>query len=294
MNSLFLSCSAAGCASLSNLFFRKGSAKREAATSANGFLFVYYLICFLCSFIIYPEIFSTTFSYSIFVMGACVGLLNVSVMYLMAQAMRTGPSGTTFAFQNASAVFPGVVLFMFFGAEFGFTVTMTQLLGVALVVLGLFLGTRGSDEGANKANGLWLKYVLCCFVAQIMALTFMQGRCLLFDCDIVMKEADVWFMPGLFGVALFAQGVQFWREKRKLDKGEVIFGSLGGLANFVATCLLLGATKYAAPIEKGLVFPLYSVGTIILCNAWATKLYQEKFQLLTNILCAVGMFIALM
>src|SRR5690606_26495300 len=109
-----------------------------------------------------------------------------------------------------------------------------------------------------QASSKWLKYALACFIFQIFAITFIQARCILFDYDQVgglfsdftLTEADdVWFMPGQFGASFIMQAVIFLRENKKFQKNEVIYGCLGGIANFSSTCLLLLATKIALPFE---------------------------------------------
>jgi hypothetical protein len=224
-------------------------------------------------------------------------------MLLTAKALKRGPAGLTFAFQNASAVFPGILLFLIFGSDFGFSCSYLQLMGMGLVLFGLFLGARNTSTDNSKATFKWLKYAIGCFIVQIFALCFIQGRCILFDCDeskgflahfAVSRAEDVWFMPGLFGMALLLQTILFLRDKRVLQKTEMMYGSLGGFANFASTGLLLVATKFALPFEKGILLPCFSVATIILCNIWANRLYREKFNLGANFICASGIFIGIL
>lgn len=222
-------------------------------------------------------------------------------MLLTAQALKKGPAGLTFAFQNASAIFPGLILFLLLGSDFGFSCSYFQLTGMVLVLLGLFLGAKKESANQSGASSKWLKYALACFIIQILALTFIQARCVLFGCgeisglfsDFTFTESDdVWFMPGQFGASFVMQTVIFLREDKRIQASEVIYGSLGGIANFSSTCLLLLATKFALPFEKGILFPCFAVASMILCNLWANRLYNEKFNLKTNALCSFGIFMA--
>lgn len=300
---MFFAFLAASCATLSNLFFRKNSDASE--TTANGYLVLFYLLSFLASFIFYPEVFFTPPSWTLILLGGCVGALNISLMLLTAKALQKGPSGLTFAFQNASAVFPGVLLFLLFGQEFGFEMSGLKWLGIGFVLTGLFLGTRDASHSDSKASDSvkWLIYASAGFIVQVLALSFIQGRCLLFDCQknggvfsrfAVDEKFDVWFMPGLFGTALVLQLFLFLKERRRFKKSEFVLGSLGGLANFGSTGLLLLATKFALPFEKSILLPCFSVATLILCNGWANRLYKEKFNLLANFFCALGIFISVL
>lgn len=302
MHSLLFSLLAAASTSLSSLFFRKNGDTTQASCSPSGYLVCFYFLSFLLSFLVYPTIWKANPNLILLAIGGCVGFLNLILMRLTSQALKSGPAGLTLAFQNASAIFPGLVLFFMLGSDFGFSCSLIQLAGMALVLFGLFLGAKKESVNHPQASPRWLKYALGCFIVQIVALTLIQGRCVLFDCREVgglfshfdLTEADdVWFMPGQFGASFIMQAVIFLRENKKFHRGEVVYGCLGGVANFGSTALLLLATKFALPFEKGILFPCFAVISMILCNLWANRLYSEKFHLKTNILCAFGIFMGL-
>ena len=273
MSALLFSFLASVCASAGNLFFRRSLGNISRDTQANGYLAVFYFLSFV--FFFYPEIWHTPFDLPLFSIGACVGIFNVTLMLLTAKALNAGPSGLTFAFQNASAVFPGMVLFLSFGSDFGFSFSPLQLLGICLVLMGMFIGAK--NETGKGSSISWLKYAIACFIVQIFALTLIQGRCLLFDANhaehVVLffsrpREVDAWFLPGQFGTAFLLQFFLFLREKRLLQKNEAFYGTLGGLANFGSSSMLLLATMVALPFEKGILFPCFAVGSILLSNLW--------------------------
>lgn len=301
MSALIFSLLAAGCTSLASLLFRKNTDSKTTVYSPNGYLVLFYFCSFILSFLLYPNIWQVNMNITVLAIGASVGLLNSLLMVLTSRALKQGPAGLTFAFQNASAIFPGLILFLLLGTDFGFSCSALQLVGMTIVLFGLFLGAKKESGGQPKASSKWLKYALGCFVIQIIALTFMQARCILFGADetdgflsdFALTEAeDVWFMPGLFGAAFLVQAVFFIKGKKALQKSEIVYGCLGGIANFGSTCLLLLATKFALPLEKGIIFPCFAVAAMILCNIWANKLYQENFNLKTNALCSFGIFMA--
>lgn len=293
MDGILLSVFAAVCASLSNLFVRKTA---NIHSSPYGHLTCHYFVSFLLCFFIFPNILKVPLSMPITCIGGSVGILNVVLMLLMCKALKQGPSGLTFALQNVSSIFPGVILFLLFGEEFGFDFTSTQALGIGLVIFGFFLTTK-TRSGVSLS---WFKYALGCFLIQVLALSLIQWRCLLFEFDkpshlllppTLLPDTDIWFMPGLFGAAFFLQLVIFLREQRRLTQTEMGYGVLTGLANGLSTYLLSLATKWAGPQEQAILFPCFAVTTIILCNAWANKLYKEKFNIWANSTCALGVFI---
>ena len=289
MNTLLVTFFASICAAGSSLCFRKSA---DSPGSPSGYLIPFYLVAFLLSFFVYPETWSTPVNYVLLGIGACAGCLSALLMILIARALQHGPAGLTFAILNASAIFPGMVLFLTLGQDFGFACTWTQVAGMVLVLVGLFMGAKKESEGKK---GTWLKYAFGCFFAQICILTLMQARCILFGCPewhMAVEADDVWFMPGQFGAALVMQMVLYWKDKPVVRRREFGLGMMGGIANFTSNMLLLVATKYALPLEKGIIFPVFAVAAMVLSNVWANRLYKENFNLKTNVLCSFGIFMA--
>lgn len=285
---------ASGCSSLSSLFFRKNI--QEMKSESNGYLVLFFFISFISSILFFPNIWHFQINFVMLSMGISVGILNSTLMLMTSKALKLGPTGMTFAFQIASAVFPGFILFFIFGSDFGYTCTIYQISGMALVLLGLFLGAKKSIV-KEMAYLKWLKYAGLCFFIQILALSLIQGRCILFDCPQFFNKPltlndDIWFMPGQFGISFLIQSLLFLYKNNKFEKKEIVYGCLGGIVNFASTGLLLLSTQVALPFEKTILFPCFAVSSMVLCNWWSNKLYNEKFHLSVNILCAMGIFIS--
>lgn len=301
MNSIILIFFSATCAAFSNFLFRKNIENLGANHTAVGYLAVYYFFAICIALSVYPNICIDNVDFLMLTIGGFVGLLNSVMMLLIFHALKLGSSGLTFAFQNASAVFPGLILFMILGSDLGFPYTCFQFIGMIVVIVGLFLGTK---EGLSPSSGIsrkWLKYILSCSVLQILALTFIQARCVMCECvqkceffsaNTLSDVSDIWFMLGQFSISFISQTWMLLHEKRRLQKQEILYGSLSGIAFFASTWLLLLATKWALPFEQGMLFPCFSISIMILCNIWAYKLYNEAFNFKTNILCSLGILIA--
>lgn len=294
MYALIPSFAAAASASLANLFFRKSSLKQDV----HGYLFCYYLISFLSTFAFYPSLTKIPFSPFLLAAGVFVGILNVLLMQVLSISLKYGPAGLTFAFQNASSIFPNALLFLIFGAAFEFIVTPYQVLGMSFVLLGLYFASW-QDQPLHLSSR-WFKWTVLGFLLQMFILTFLQWRCLLFshfENHLLIpfhfeESCDAWFMLGFLGGALLLQALIFLYRQRFLKKSELIFGSLGGLTNGVGTYLLLLATRGALPAEKGLIFPGFAVSVILLCNLWGYMLYREEMNYKANALCLLGIIIA--
>ncbi len=307
MNAILFALIAASCASLSNLFFRKCSSNNSAAYQ---FLFHYYLVSFICSFLIRPDLILNSWDGNILLIGCGAGILNVIMMTITSRALQHTSAGITFTFQNASSVFPNILLFLLLGSSFGFIVTSHQVVGTVLILIGLFAGLL-SNKSAKSNSTKWRRYVFgCCFV-QILILCIFQSRFLITG-NSASDAADVWFMVGFFGMALIFQTFVLLNQRRLkqknyiegqasvatpvntfLSKGsKIIFGALSGIGNAASTYFLLQATQVATPLERGLIFPLFSIAVIILCNLWGYWLYEERPKVASLALCSLGIFVA--
>ena len=302
MNAIVAALLSAVCASLSNLFFRK-NADIHKGPSAKGelaqFLFFYYLSAFALSLISCPQLWSAKFNIPLFATGAFVGILNCLLMALSFRALRAGPAGLTFAFLNGSSLFPGLILFLLLGPDFGFSCSIIQGVGMVLVLIGLTIDARMKSSGQDKPAPQWLPYTLAAFFMQILAMSCFQGRSLLFnggpggffDRMLATPADDIWFMPGLLGVPLIFQFALFLRKRTHLHKKESAYGSLAGTGYFASTWLLLLATQVATASQSCAIFPCFAISTMVLCNGWSYWLYEESFFLKTNLLCALGITI---
>lgn len=288
---------AASSGALNNYFYRRSTG---TAASPNVFLLVFYAISLCSAFILNPGIFKQEWNAIPFIIGGFTGLLNVILMFLISKAMKTGPSGLTFAFQNSSSVFPNLILYSLFGTAFGFIVTTYQLIGMVLVLLGLFIGAGLGGEG--RVRKTWLMYALGCFAVQTLILTIFQWRCLLF-CNTFENHhflipatypegSDSFFMPGFFLVALLFAAFLYWRSGDAMEGSQIYYGSLSGLANGLSTFFLLLSTKVATPLEKGVIFPLFAVGVILLCNLWGRWVYKEPINIPSNVLLSAGIVVS--
>jgi drug/metabolite transporter (DMT)-like permease len=295
---LFIFFAATG-AAISNLVIRMGL---NPTKSLNGFLFIFYLTSMFFTLAMFYEILASPINYPMVAAGMIQGGIVVLLTQLTAAAMKKGPAALTFAFRNASAVFPPLILFILFGPSFGFIITPVQLLGMTIVVIGLFFAARQKNsDGIQSIPKSWFLYAICCFAIQGLASTIVQWRCLLFTQDLpshllipfsCAEADDGWFLPAGFAMASILQLILFLREKRIFESKELYLGGLGGLLNGSCGFFLILATKWASPVEKVILFPLFAVLIIMLCNLWGRIIYNERVNILGNAVCCFGIFVA--
>ncbi len=290
-------------AAATNLCLRKNF---EFSKSAKGYLSLYFIFSFLISFAFRSDLDISSFSPVMASIGVISGLLNLLMMLLVARAVQIGPSGLTFAFQNSGSMLPSLLLFFLFGAPFGFKLPLTLLLGFFCVFAGLFLSVRSdkkpTDFGISSVHfRQWIFFAILVFLMSGLILSIFQWRSLLltpnsqthclipWSCSL---QEDLWFMPGFFFVPTLVQSAIFYfSEKRWFTSKEMLLGFLGGVFNGSATFFLLLATRITTQNFRPILFPLFAIAVIFLCNLWGKKIYQEPIEWKGLLLCLAGVFI---
>lgn len=283
---------------LSNYYMRKSI---DAGGTTKGFLVVQLLIVAIVAILLNPvRMGQYEWSSCMSLFGIGGGFVLALMMAALGRALETGPAGLTFAALNASTVMPSIVMVLVFGSAFGYRYTFWNGLGSLIVVLGLFwAGWHTSTQTTQRKQ--WFSFVSAAFFLHILFLVFLSWRALFinypgenglllsFDMDDAKNQ---WFMPVLFFTAAIIQTLIFiTHEKRGLKRGEVLYGTFGGIANGIGTFFMIRATEAATHFEHAMIYPLFSVSIIILCNLWGQKFYKENVNWKATALCLLGIFI---
>jgi drug/metabolite transporter (DMT)-like permease len=283
--------------SLSNLFMRK-SIDRGGTTK--GFLIFQMAMAFCVALLLNP-IRTGDFSFNgpIGALGILAGMILAAMLFSLGRALEKGPPGLTFSILNASTVMPAVIMALLFGAARGFPYTSWHAMGSLLVLFGLFWAGKGL-QGLQDRKG-WLVFCFSMFALHILLLVLFQWRALLLNMPRPEEITSLftaeqiksqWFMPFMFLAAAIVQlGMFLGYEKRWPHGMEVVYGVLGGAANGLCTYFMIWSTEVATPLENAVIFPIFSVVTIILSNLWGQKLYQEQVNWRACQVCAFGLVV---
>lgn len=294
---IFLMILAGACIALANLFMRKSI---EYGGSAKGFLVFQMLLAFCVALLLNPI---RTGQYacnsSIVGLGIIAGCLLALMLFCLGRSLETGPAGLTISVLNAATIVPAVVMFLVWGSSYGFPYTMWHAVGSFIVLFGLFMAGKSALLLANWKK--WLVFCSTMFVLHVLILILYQWRAFLLNMphpeEIISfftleKIQSQWFTPVLFLTATIWQIGLFVRfEKRAPQRQEIAYGVLGGILNGLCTYFMIWATEIAAPLENAVIFPIFSVSTIVLSNLWSQKLYQESVNWRACQFCAFGLIV---
>jgi hypothetical protein len=227
------------------------------------------------------------------------GVVLGAMMWSLGKALEKGPAGLTFATLNSATVVPGLVMMLFFGTLWGFQYSIWHAIGSAFVLAGLFWAATTLQHAARKP--LWGSLVTIVFLLHVLLLTLLQWRALLLkepveECVLIpcrlFHESSQWFTPLVFLTATLIQmGIFRSTERRSFKRQELFLGSIGGVANGIAIYLLVVAPEIATPWQNAMIFPLFAVSVIILCNLWSQWLYREKINWLATGVCLLGIVV---
>ncbi len=277
----------------SNLCFRRSI---DGGGTTKAYLMIQLFLTFLIAILLNP-VRTGNFAWenSMVIFGLSGGVILGAMMAILGKALESGPPGLTFAILNSSTVMPMIVMVMLFGSAFGYSYNTWIGVGSFLVVAGLFWA--GWDTLKSSKMFKWSLFALGAFALHVIFLIYMQWRVLfihfpgeegLFLSFAKEEMANQWFMPMIFLAAFL---FQIPSVKRLPNRHEVTYGILGGIANGVGTFFMIWATEVSTKLEHAMIFPLFSVTIILLCNIWGKLLYQEKVHWKANALCVIGLIV---
>jgi hypothetical protein len=221
------------------------------------------------------------------------------LMWGLGNTLEKGPPGLSFAILNTSSVMPAIALALFFGLSYGHPYTLANGVGSFLVAIGLFWAGWTSEKNPNK--GVWISFATFIFIAHLLFLVFLQWWAMILKPDLPrsalipfhLSPVHIqWFMPAIFFVGALFQWLVFFVRRHRFPKGtEITYGILGGITNGACTFFLILAPQVATAWQNAMIFPIFSVGIILICNAWAQILYKEKVNWWANLLCLTGLLV---
>lgn len=281
----------------SNLFFRKSI---DSGGTSKVYLAIQLFLTFLIAIILNPVLTGQyEWSNCMAAFGLSGGIVLAAMMASLGKALESGPPGLTFAMLNSSTVMPMILMVLIFGAAFGYVYTPWNGIGSAIVVFGLFWA--GWETIRTGKMTKWLCFALAAFTFHVIFLVFMQWRVLFINfpgengllLSFAVEDAkNQWFMPMIFLSATFIQTLLYATTLKRLPtRHEVYYGIVGGILNGVGTFFLIWSTEVSTPVEHAMIFPIFAVTIIVLCNLWGQYLYKEKVNWWASALCVVGLLV---
>ena len=247
---------------------------RDPKGNRYGLILGNYLTCMLIAFLQLPEKGQLLrVSTATWLMSLLAGFLFVAGLVLMQSSVARNGATLTSAFSKLGLIVPLLLSFAFFGE----VPTWLQLLGLCLA-LGAILLIYGRDKqetdivsASEKTKGqlaLLLLTLLAVGCSESMAKIFAR---------LGNQDENSCYFFYLFLTAACLTFLLSLKEKKKSGKalrpGELAAGILAGIPNYFSSYFLL---KALLTLPATLVYPVFSVGSLLLVMAAGVLLFREK------------------
>ncbi|MCR4955064.1 MAG: DMT family transporter [Lachnospiraceae bacterium] len=214
----------------------------------------------------------------------CIGIINgglfVGTLLINQANIRKNGTALAAAFSHLGVLVPVMLSVVFFGE----TPTGWQWFGVGLSVAAILL------INLVPAGGEKVKYPL------LLMLLFLVGGCTDMMNKVVgilqLGEYDNLFLFYTFFMAMIICLVWGLVKKVPLEKKEILWGIAMGIFNYFSSWLILRAVLI---LPSYVVYPVYSVGVIILVNIVSRLYFKEKMSpiqyVCVALICAAQLFL---
>ena len=195
-------------------------------------------------------------------LGLVNGILFLGGFVMMQYCTREHGVVLTSVFSRLGVLVPTLLAVTVFKEK----MSLIQFAGISLAVCAILL--------MNWKKGIGLKGM-----APALILLLLVAGC----CDGMAKIYEQWGQADLsqyylvisFLVALVLNVVLVIIKKEKIDRYDVLFGLLIGIPNYFVARFLL---KAVGLIPAVIVYPCFSVGTILVCTLAGVLLFHEKIE----------------
>jgi len=209
-----------------------------------------------------------------FIGGISVGVLFISLFYLMAFTAQRAGVGVTSIATKMSLVLP-VAWFM--ATDPNDAPSVVKIAAVVLAVVGVVLSAANKEQG--KFNWSYALYPAIIFVGSgiidLVIGTFSNGSYFTDEGDRYLFTAAPFMTSTVIGgVAMLAQRA---RGKQVMNLPTLIGGAVLGVVNF-ASILFLVRTFEAQLLDRSAIIPVNNLG-VVLCSSLASWwLFREHFS----------------
>lgn len=196
-------------------------------------------------------------------LGAFSGFLYLYSFVLFRQ--NVGKNGVVMSstFMKLGVLIPTIMAILVFREQ----PRLTQLLGIALAAAAIVL-LNFQKEAAGEAKGKWL------LLALLVVSGFTDGTSNIFDKlgNPIYKD---FFLVFIFLTAFCCSAAAALLNRSKISPWDILFGVAIGIPNYFSSRFLL---KALATVPAVVVYPVFSVGTIVVITVVGVLAFHEKLD----------------
>ena len=207
------------------------------------------------------------FSMPVFFYGILAGVGGAAALWLFAHALKIGHYGFSVAILHMSCLIPVLFSRLFLGVE----LRPSKILGIAVILVGLFLITTSSASSKAEPGRPWLRWGLF-----IISAFFLNGIPQVAQ-SLMAKTQVASYVPFLFinylSGALVLSLVTL--RGRHFDRPTLLFGAGGAVGSVLGYVCVL---KSLAFLPEPVVFPISLNGPVVAATVLSRLFFRERIS----------------
>lgn len=234
----------------------------KTSNNKYGILTGNYITCVILAFIVLPEknIFPGQEGAFAIGTGLINGVLFLSTLLLMQLNIRKNGTMLAATFSKLGMLLPVIFSIAFLGEK----PSLVQAGGILLVIIAILIINLEKGQGQPDFKlGLILLLVFAGMADGMSKLFEYFGS----------RQYDGLFLFYTFLFALVLSLIPLWRSGQRLKAADLVGGLFVGIPNYLSTWFLLQAL---VKLPAYLVYPSYSVGTILLVSFVSILILKDK------------------
>lgn len=195
-------------------------------------------------------------------LGAFSGFLFLYSFVLFRQNVARNGMVMSATFMKLGVLIPTLMAILVFRE----TPRAVQIIGIILAVAAILL--LHLEKGDSRLTGKWMLILLLV----VSGLT--DGTANIYD-KLGTSQCRDLFLVATFFTAMFLSGIPVIARREALFGADLLFGAAIGIPNYFSSRFLLGALT---SIPAVVVYPVYSVGTILVITAVGLLVFRESLD----------------
>ena len=242
--------------------------KNELAMFASN-----YVVCVLLSFYNLDKSISYIFELDVFILGIVTGFLFIASFFFFKMNIKENGMVLSSTFMKLGIIIPTLMAILIFKEQPRFT----QIFGILLAILAIIF-INYEKESTSQSNKKWWLILL------LIINGFSDAAANIFE-HISTSSNDIYTLF-VFGFALVFTIIAMLNDKQMIYRNDVFYGIVLAFPNYFSVSFMMLALER---IDAILVYPIYSVGSIIIVTIIGALFFKE--QLSKNKLFALSLIL---
>lgn len=221
-----------------------------------------YAVCMFFSFMFMQNI-STSTSFSTLALGLISGILYLTSFVYLEMNMKQNGIVMASTFMKLGVVIPTLMAILIFKE----IPKWTQILGILVSLIAIIMINYEKTDIQSTGKKSWLLILL-------LLSGFTDSMSNIFDKSGFADEKDMYLFITFF-IAFLLSIFFMIQEKKKIGIKDIACGMCIGIPNYFSSRFLLLALT---SVPSMLVYPLFSIGTIVCITIAGVLLFKEKLS----------------